>query len=358
MTWKGALATKSGSNQATVDGTPAAVTFDTVVYDGWGNNKAFNLNSQPTRLVIPAGVTSKVRITAGMKFSNQGGLSVGRRVYLLKNGAVFYGGTARTDFDYGQSFNLATPPLVVSPGDYFELMVLNESTLTPEPEIVGSNQSWFAVEELPSALSCAMVKMSAATHGFPASGGTNNVQFGTEEYDVGGWADLATFPTRLTVPSGVTHCRVTGSTRFSQDMWMGANDVTFCQIAPVLNSNSLIVANAASAHVPGDRASMWSAAWFQTGWIAVTPGDHFQLNLFSNHTGSHTVVQHEETFFAIEALTDADTAIADAVLGISGGGGGRGRPTVGPAVSPVVSSGLFSPILPPRSGLITRNRRY
>jgi hypothetical protein len=326
MTWVGALAVKSGSNQSAADGTPTAVSFDTVVYDGWGSNQAFNI-AQPTRIVVPSAVTNKVRVSAGMKFSNVGGLTVGRRVYLLKNGAVFYGGPASTHFDFPQHMNLVTPPLVVSPGDYFELMVLNESTGTPEPEIVGANQSWIAIEELPSGLSCSMVKMSAATHGFPANGGNNNIQFGTEEYDVGNWADLAGFPTRLTVPSGVTHCRVTAGVRFSQDMWMGANDVTFCQIALLKNSGSMTDANAASAHVPADRTSMWSATYLQTGWMAVTAGDHFQVNLFSNHSGSHTVVQHEETFFAIEALTDVDTAIADGVLGISGGGNRR-RPLV------------------------------
>jgi hypothetical protein len=89
----------------------------------------------------------------------------------------------------------------------------------------------------------------------------------------------------------------------------------------------------------------------------VSAGDHFQCNLFSSHSGSHQVVAHEETFFAIEALTDADTAIADGVLGISSSGGnGRGRPTIGTRISPVVASGLFSPVIPPRSGLLTRNR--
>jgi hypothetical protein len=39
------------------------------------------------------------------------------------------------------------------------------------------------------------------------------------------------------------------------------------------------------------------------------------------------------------------------------GGGGRGKPSIGPTVRPAVASSLLSPILPPRSGVLSGKKR-
>jgi hypothetical protein len=119
----GALATLS-VGQDISSGVETAIIWTVATYDtdnilqiGGGN---------PTRLTVPAGIT-RVQLQAGFRFEiNSDYNPYGAR--LTKNGADFNGAPyfeARpsTSLNIRPSAVLATPMLVVTPGDYFELLV-------------------------------------------------------------------------------------------------------------------------------------------------------------------------------------------------------------------------------------------
>jgi hypothetical protein len=114
------------TNQTVADNTVVAVSFDTENYDTGGIT---NLVSQSTRLTVPQGCTM-VQITAQIALT---GLSTTRAVtaLLYKNGSVSFAGNpilsiptdSGTQQTGGWVLNIASPPLNVAPGDYFEVCV-------------------------------------------------------------------------------------------------------------------------------------------------------------------------------------------------------------------------------------------
>lgn len=115
---KGALVCISAS-QAIPNEEYTKVVFGDVGYD----TDNFFDSENPTKLTIPAGV-SKVRLTAGVRTST---ISTGKfEITIYKNDSGAYRG--RPTLTWGGSYgNISSPVIPVSEGDYFELVVYQNS---------------------------------------------------------------------------------------------------------------------------------------------------------------------------------------------------------------------------------------
>jgi hypothetical protein len=90
-------------------------------------------SGQPTRLVVPAGVT-KVRLAAFVRSPN--GAS-GRYIFFKKNGGFFHGGGGIGSSGVSYDANIVSSVLDVVAGDYFELELFGTT------EIVGAGLTGF-----------------------------------------------------------------------------------------------------------------------------------------------------------------------------------------------------------------------
>lgn len=99
--------------------------------------------AQPTRLVVPAGVT-KVRASAYVR--SAGGPS-GRYIFIKRNGSYFIGGAGIGSAGVSYDSFLATDVINVVAGDYFELEVFGStSPVTGGAGSPAGLASWFALE--------------------------------------------------------------------------------------------------------------------------------------------------------------------------------------------------------------------
>lgn len=99
-------------------GSSTAVPWDAADYD---TDSFFDLGGNPTRLTVPAGV-SHVVLTGGQQTNNTGAATQ-MAIFLKKNGATFPGTPIQLLALAANSSifqSLASPPLEVTPGDYFE----------------------------------------------------------------------------------------------------------------------------------------------------------------------------------------------------------------------------------------------
>jgi hypothetical protein len=313
MAWKGTLAYATSSNQTIADDTETAVIFGAEAYDHLSAWAVAN----PTRITIPT--SGKYRLAAGITWSVSTDTSAARRVWFRKNGsAAVQGLPAYQATADGLYMNLASPAVELSAGDYIEVVVW-QNNAADDPAIVADGTTFVSLEQVPASFKGALVRTNANIN-FPANNGTTQLDFTHEEYDTDGfWA--VGLPRRLVVPSGITHARLIAGCRFSADMEVGANDVNVLQIFFLKDGNSIAIANGATLIDPTDTASYLQAAWVATPWMEVTAAEYFEVALFSNHTGSHQVLSHEETFFAIESLSDVETEIGEAASTSRRGGG-------------------------------------
>lgn len=126
LAYSGAVVTKSASQTIPMNVT-TALTFDqeTIDTDGFHDNVTNN-----TRFTIPSGV-SAVRFFAGVNFS---GTTVGGdySIRVVKNGGSGVAAVDQTlQVTYGTIFNLASPLILCSPGDYFELFFASSTSANP-----------------------------------------------------------------------------------------------------------------------------------------------------------------------------------------------------------------------------------
>lgn len=140
-TFKGALLSKS-ANQTLTTAVTTAVTFDGELYDtdGFHDNSTNN-----ERLTIPAGV-SIVKLAGNIRYASN---TTGSRLLAIrKNGSIFIQGLpyARMHPTVAESFemNVSTAPVYVSAGDYFELVVSQNSG--GDLDVNVSVTDWFSIE--------------------------------------------------------------------------------------------------------------------------------------------------------------------------------------------------------------------
>jgi hypothetical protein len=117
-----ALAYRSTA-QSIPDSTPTALIFEAASY----NDCTMWSAGSPTRLTVPAGVT-RVRLTGNSRLSSINVDDKLVRTFIYKNGAAGYVGIPYASVGtnagtYAYPLNIASPIITVAAGDYFELMI-------------------------------------------------------------------------------------------------------------------------------------------------------------------------------------------------------------------------------------------
>jgi hypothetical protein len=274
-TTKYALVTKTGT-QSIGATTYTSLTFNSEIVDtdGFHDNVTNN-----TRLTVPAALDGKVvRLCA-----NAAGGSVIDQLALriVKNGVVTRGLPLRDSETSGVEFvNLASAPIIVATGDYFEVQAyFGTATTVPVEEYV-----WFSIEEVPAAIKRALVYK---TGNQSINSGTYTIlSWDAEVYDTDGLHDNVTNNSRLTVPAGCTLAR----TSFGI---VGSN-TTAQKFAHVLKNGAAYNGSPAfdTATTGADGVTGIGA------WVDVAPGDYFEIEVLCN-TAS-TVGTDSETWFCLE----------------------------------------------------------
>jgi hypothetical protein len=141
--FKGALVNRA-TDQSIGTATTTVVAWDAEQYDTDSVHDNVTNNS---RLTVPSGVT-RVRLAAYIVF---GASATGnRKVNIRKNGGASYWGYASYVMaglsGTPTEIIIQTPPIVVTPGDYFEVTVYQDSGVTLP--VMSSYLSWFAMERV------------------------------------------------------------------------------------------------------------------------------------------------------------------------------------------------------------------
>lgn len=158
--------------------------------DSWHDN-----STNPSRLTVPSGV-SYVRVSGSIETANTTG-ELG--VQVLK------GGSALTlDMQYDQSgasnfINFMSQPLAVSSSEYFQVQVRT----TAATNVAISNNSWFAIEEVPYTPRMAVASRSSTVA--ITSGSFNAVAMNREDTDTDAFFTAGN--SFFTVPSGISRVR-------------------------------------------------------------------------------------------------------------------------------------------------------
>jgi hypothetical protein len=300
MAFSGALVYKSVDQTALNASSVTAMTWNSEQYDvgGWHDT-----GSNTSRLTVPSGVThvkltarlSATLVTDGVDFycwiAQNGNVVAGSRTINMPF-AVFMGAGA-------PHITLASGPLAVTPGDYFELYIVTGSAGGGDTSITitggATDGSWFAIEAIES-FSGAIVKKAAdqATANYSAA---PVVTWDTDVLDVGGWHDTGSNTSRLTVPSGVSYVRVAAGV--SVNNLTAANDVTIWVEKDGDNVAATRHVNLPVAIV--DTSTITSAhLCLVSGPIPVVAGAYFELRL--SIPGDSSVTFEDYNWFSIEKL--------------------------------------------------------
>lgn len=251
-TIKRALVYKSGT-QSLSAGVTTTLTWDSEEYD----TDAFHDNSSNnSRLTVPSGVTL-VRLTSSINTAAVAGQLV---LSLIKNGANFQGSAAKDCETSGDdSLFMASPPLEVSSGDYFEVQGFSTNAATVQAGV----DAFFSIEEVPATIKRCLAYRST-TQSF-TSGVAAAIQWNAEVYDTDSIHDNSTNPSRFTAPSGVTEGRLSFN--------LSTASIINQQVARGLLNGSIYVGTPAmeTDTAGGDNLNAMGA------WVPVSPGDYFEV---------------------------------------------------------------------------------
>jgi len=132
---------KLTADEAIATATGTSIPWDAAEYD---DNSMWSAGN-PTRLTVPASGFARARLQAGILW---GGHATGyRNIDIRKNGSLAAGAPNSTVFPSSADTMaqlIASPILAVSPGDYFEVRVLQNSG--GSLNVGASSPSWFAME--------------------------------------------------------------------------------------------------------------------------------------------------------------------------------------------------------------------
>jgi hypothetical protein len=291
-----ALVYKSANEAAVNFQTAAAVTFNTEAYD---TSSWHDTGSNTSRLTVPSGVTH-VRLSARVTLQALG-VGMGVEIYITKNGDTNIA-TNRINMPFimeaigatENHYHLWSGPLAVTPGDYFELVVLSsgDNSVTVQGTTDGC---WFAIEEIEN-FSGAMVKKAADQTAANYSAGSI-VTWDTEVLDVGGWHDTGSNTSRLTVPSGVSTVRVTAGIAVTSLL---ANAEAY--VLMIKNGDTNAATRAINLPVAEeDSSAVIAFMQLSSGPLAVSPGDYFEI--WPLIPGDASITIEDYSWFAIEKLS-------------------------------------------------------
>lgn len=268
----GSAVRKTGTQSITA-ATDTALSMNSEFYD----DGAWFDSGSPTRLTVPAGTSGLVRLSAGARFSS--GLSEDA-LFIRKNGAAAYG-LPYQEMGGFQRMVAVSGVIAVTAGDYFELFVRTNTGHT----YPATDETWFCIEEVPTAALHALVRKSATQSLGTAS--DTALSWSTEVHDVGAWFDSGS-PTRFTVPSGVTKVRLSGNIERASEGNM--------MLGYFRKNGSAIpgVAYQATATTGGELLNVCSTV------LEVTAGDYFELAAIVPQAS--TVQASTQTWFSIEAV--------------------------------------------------------
>jgi len=280
-TFDGALVKKTGS-QAISASTTTALSWAAEEYDlgGWHDNVTNN-----DRLTVPAGV-SLVRASASAKADVTDTGQTVLSIYM--NGAIGTRGLPSGDtMGAGtEGLTVMSAPIAVIPGDYFSAHFF-DSVATNVP---ADNEVWFAIEKLPSDLKYCIVYRST-DFAVPSGNVLTAVQWNAEQVDTDTWHDTGANTTRLTVPLGVTHVRVSFSLQSS-------NTTGQWGAAIIKNGSSFVGEARVDTETTGsDNVNAMTAI------LEVIPGDYFEIHAFSDN--ANNVTTSVNTWACIEEVRDA-----------------------------------------------------
>jgi hypothetical protein len=273
----GALVHKSTGDQA-IGVTFVTSTWDTEIYDLAGWHDAV---SNTSRLTVPSGV-SFVRVISSILASAPVVLQH------LKNGATF-AGMGKGDVSMGTGSNLlniASAPIAVSAGDYFQTQIGKETSGTITPS--NDPETWFAIEALPASLKYALVAKSSSQS--VAANTTTAITFDTEIADTDGFHDNVTNPSRLTIPAALNGKAVRVCANICGGSVAGQLDAFLLKggvAVPGLPARDAETANE-------ENISLMSAP------LEVVTGDYFEIGVF--FATATTVPSADNVWFSIEEV--------------------------------------------------------
>jgi hypothetical protein len=253
-----------------------AVTWDAEVSDVQGIHDNSSSNSQ---FIIPAAWNGRYgRIAANLQHN---GGETGFTWRSWKDGGQHVGG-ARPDAQTGtDDFVPAySAPVVLATGNYFEIAA-DDDTNIPD-----GNMTWAMFEMMPSTFDGALIAKTVDQS--LGAGATTDLVWATEVYDIGGWFNVGTSASELTVPSGPTLVRL-------QANIMGSS-VAGQLVASMLKNNA---AFRGMAHADCDTDGIDSVN-LMSAPIVVTTGDDFKMTAF--FTNAADVVADNECWFHIHEL--------------------------------------------------------
>jgi len=141
------------------------------------------------------------------------------------------------------------------------------------------------------------VRNSAAASSSMTANVDNLLSWDTEDFDVGGWHNTVTNPSRLTVPSGVNYVEVTGCA------WSQANRTGY-SVLWLRHYNSSGVEQPLTIALGSRNASFNAGNWAgnpNTGVVAVNAGDYFTLS-YQDGDGGNPNIPANQMWFSIRAV--------------------------------------------------------
>lgn len=155
-----------------------------------------------------------------------------------------------------------------------------KTAINTDPTIVPSSEPWRGAR----AVRTATLSIT--------SGAEANITWQSTDLDTDSiWSAGA--PTRVTVPAGVTKVRVTGGVRWA------SSSVGTSRMAGIVKNGATIPGNSFSGGAPSGTSAGHS---LDTGVIAVTAGDYFELRVFHNVGAALNVVNDAATFLCLDIV--------------------------------------------------------
>ena len=262
---------------------------------------AFHDSGSNTRLTIPAALDQYYVVVLGSV--NMTNLSTGFDICIAKNGSITFDGTsaymgdisvtsAGADGVSNQMFlQCRTPPIQVSAGDYFELMLQSNGDNNVTANLDRSSFAIYVVGS--SVMGCLVKNTSDLTSQNYSSGGV--IAWASEVYDTDAFHSTSSNQSRITIPSaangryGILKANIRlSSVSANQNVNVGINK----------GGTPFYIGFGQQNAQSGSSSYGWVEA--ETQPVLLTTGDYFEAAMFCND--SSTTVDANASSFSLEVL--------------------------------------------------------